>query len=319
MMDLPNFTILDVGHGNCAILRDIKGTVVFDAGMGDTLSAFLEQFKVKEINSVLISHADDDHIGGLLTLYLNDNIVPNNVYLNSDSKKRTKLWKELRSAAKDAKDKKGTITNTQLNTSLSGKLNCGNINIEVLAPSPELAMSGVGGIDLSGKKLTANAMSAVIRLKKGNVPIVILTGDIDACGLENMLSSTKNIKGIVLVFPHHGGNPGGADVSQFTKQLCKSVNPEYIIFSIGRGKYETPRPDLVQIVRKILPKAQILCTQLSEHCAPKLPSAGASHGNCCAGTIVVDLSKDKISIYPDEKSHKAFIKKAAPTALCIRG
>jgi beta-lactamase superfamily II metal-dependent hydrolase len=39
---LADLTVLDVGHGNCAVLRDERGTVIFDAGQGDTLVEFLE-------------------------------------------------------------------------------------------------------------------------------------------------------------------------------------------------------------------------------------------------------------------------------------
>ena len=46
---------------------------------------------------------------------------------------------------------------------------------------------------------------------------VLLTGDLDGIGLENLLEETGDIKSRVLVFPHHGGVPAG-----FVGEACAS-------------------------------------------------------------------------------------------------
>jgi competence protein ComEC len=324
-MDLPNLVVLDVGHGNCAVLSDTKGVTIIDAGQKDTLLEFLEHSKITEISAILISHVDDDHIAGVPSLLLAEDITVREVYINPNSGKRGRHWTILRSALKYAK--KETRIKTQLTTENS-TLNFGSVDIEVLAPEPEDAVSGPEGVDLEGKKLTSNAMSAVIRLVKDGKPLVILPGDIENRSIETWLSGNAEAKAAVLVFPHHGGTLHPANTSKIVKCLCENIQPEYVIFSIGRGKNNTPREEVVEVIRSELPKVRILCTQLSDLCATKvpgdipdhlndIPAAGLNTNSCCAGSIIIDLSKSELDVKPNEKDHRAFSVIAAPDSLCF--
>ena len=57
MMTLPELIILDVGHGGCAILKDTNDAVIIDCAPGSTLIETLDHLKIREISSILISHA----------------------------------------------------------------------------------------------------------------------------------------------------------------------------------------------------------------------------------------------------------------------
>src|SRR5438128_4454832 len=148
MMDLPELIIVDVGHGNCAILRDTDGTVIIDCGPSSTLIDVLDQLNVHDISSIFISHADQDHIGGVIALLLKGDMKVHNVFLNTDALKRTDIWQDLRSALRDARRRKGTMIHLGLTTTRTGQLSVGQVEIEILAPTPELAMSGEGAEDL---------------------------------------------------------------------------------------------------------------------------------------------------------------------------
>ena len=115
-------------------------------------------------------------------------------------------------------------------------------------------------------------MSAVIRIWSGDVPRVLVAGDIDQVGLESLRANTPDIRADVLVFPHHGGRPGRSDPDAFTEALMKAVEAKLVVFSIGRGRYRTPRPEIVSAVLRASKEAHIACTQLSEHCAAELPT-----------------------------------------------
>ena len=66
MMDLPELIVLDVGHGNCAVLRDREAVTVIDCPPpATTLVETLEVLDINIIDQILISHADIDHAGGL--------------------------------------------------------------------------------------------------------------------------------------------------------------------------------------------------------------------------------------------------------------
>jgi beta-lactamase superfamily II metal-dependent hydrolase len=327
MTALPSLAILDVGHGTCIVLTDTNGVTIFDAARGGILLDYLKHRGVHEISTILISHADDDHVAGLMSLLLSNSVLVRKVYLNSDAKRQTSTWEDLRAAVAYARKKrKATVTNTQLNTSINDSLDHGVVSIQVLSPTPELTMAGIGGRDLNGKRLSTHAMSAVVRLTKGSVPLVLIPGDIDYSGMDSLLQECADIKAPVLVFPHHGGHPAG-DVDRFVHRLCSAVKPDCIVFSTGRTRYGTPRPDVVHSIRESLPKVRIVCTQLSEHCAVDTPATEPQHLNdvpaagrcaraCCAGTIIVDLSRKKPLVTPDKGRHTAFIDRVTKNALC---
>lgn len=322
-----SLTILDVGHGNSAVLLDDTGVVAIDAGPGTALLEFFTQEGISKIDVLLISHADRDHIKGVISL-IESQISIDLVQLNTDSEKESELWNDLTYELYCA-NKKGKVQfNVGLTTNDTGKFDRGEIHIEILAPTPYLAAKGSGSTDRQGRSLTANSVSAVVRLSKAGTPLVLLPSDIDNTGLENLADSQTDAKAPIVVFPHHGAKPGTGDVIMFTERFCQVATPEIVVFSIGRGQYSTPQPELVAALRKTNPSMRILCTQLSEHCAANLTGNDLAHltekyakgkekGTCCAGTIVVELGKDEIEIRPDENSHRAFVEKAAPTPLCL--
>jgi len=208
-MDSPELIILDVGHGNCALIKDANNVIVIDCPPGGILSETLEHLFIQEILHILISHSDADHIGGIIELLADENIKIHNVHLNPDAIKRSELWLDVRSALKDAQ-KRGTKVSTELTTAKTGSLNIGFVNIEVIAPTPELILGGAGGTDFRGKKLTSNSVSAVIGIVHNEHRIAILAGDIDQVGFENLIQDSTSLNADILIFPHHGGKPGSA-------------------------------------------------------------------------------------------------------------
>jgi competence protein ComEC len=322
-------SILDVGHGNSAVLIDDKA-VIIDAGPGSALLEFVTQEGITSIDTVLISHADKDHVEGLeglIGLVSSEKLKINKIRINSDSTKLTKLWEDLLYTLQKFHYKNTLDFNIALTTGDSGKFNTSNIIVEVLAPSMILAGKGAGSYDHKDRKLTSNATSAVIRIKQGERNLILLPGDIDDIGLDSLLEDGHDIQAEILVFPHHGGKVGAGDTVVFTKRLCSLVNPNIVIFSIGRNNHRNPRPEVVSAIRESNPNAKILCTQLSLHCSKLIPSvlpthlsgyysAGILGRKCCSGTITLNL--DSFDILPLYGPHQAFIKEFALTALCSK-
>ena len=48
-MDFPELTILDIGHGNCAVLKDTEGVIIIDCADGATLIHTLSHLSIQEI------------------------------------------------------------------------------------------------------------------------------------------------------------------------------------------------------------------------------------------------------------------------------
>lgn len=329
MIDLPELIILDVGRGNCAILRDTKSVTVIDCPPPTILLETLESLGINSIDHVLISHADLDHAGGLPNLL--DEIAIRNVYINPDAEKTSKSWIDIRIALELAEEK-GTEIHTSLTASLSRKIKSGQVEIEILAPSLGVALGGVGGTDLEGRKLTANSMSVVIGLIHNSCRVALLPGDMSEIGLDNLLKKHENIEAQILLFPHHGGTPGNTRSKEFAYKLCHLVHPELVVFSFGRGwsHVENPRSDIIQGVLSAVPDAHIMCTQLSRNCAVELPISDFSHltslpamgrlnNCCCGGTVIIKIDGEQTTYIPLLLSHRDFVsdKQKVPAPMCL--
>jgi len=320
---LASLHILDVGHGNCAVLVEKQSAVVIDAGRGRTLLDFLEAHGITEIRYVLVSHADSDHIDGLTSLFAASTKVPiGDLYVNPDRAKNTKRWEILVYTMGE-----NTNSHLEITSKQPSKLRFADIDIEILAPAQQWAALGR---DLRGNRLRPNTLSAVIRLIKDRRPLILLAADIDQLVVDEWLRTGRNVEADTLVFPHHGGRPGRGDPVVFARQLCELVRPNTIIFSIGRtARFLNPRPDIVSAIRSALPQARILCTQLSVNCATSIPVGHPDHLSgepalgkfekvCCAGTISVDFTQPLSNIKPDHGAHRLWLRGNVPKALCMK-
>src|SRR5205823_6350516 len=131
----------------------------------------------------------------------------------------------------------------------TGRLNYGAVRIEVLYPYPETAASGPGGMDEEDQPITSNSMSAVIRLSTDKGNMVMLPGDVEPGCLAAWQENGVDPRAPVLVYPHHGGNPGAHDRVTFAVNLVRAVRPKIVIFSIHRTLHNLPQPDVVAAVR----------------------------------------------------------------------
>lgn len=330
MKKQPFLSILDIGHGNSAVLVDEEGVVVIDAGPGSGLMEFLDRENIRRIDVVLISHADKDHIEGLIALLSAGVFGIGKVRLNTDSIKESRLWDDLVYELSKNNQQGRLDFVVSLTTKDTGLFNQGIVNIEILAPTLYLAAKGPGSQDRKGRLITTNSISAVVRLSVEGYPLALFPGDLDEVGLANLLDDGRDIYAPLLIFPHHGGLAGAGEIEVFAERLCELTKPSTVIFSIGRNKFQNPQPDIIFSIRRSLPDARIICTQLSKHCAKDLNSylprhltdkfsSGKEHNLCCSGTIVVDLSRRiDVTLFPSLDEHHRFIEETAPTGLCIR-
>lgn len=174
-----HFTLLDVGQGLAAVVETANHTLVFDTGaryskrfdMGSAVVApFLRNRNITRIDSLVISHADNDHIGGAQSL---SQMFPIDRILSS--RKTSIDW----APADDCKA--GQIWHWD------------GVFFEMLAPLTKF----------SGQR---NENSCVLKIQSpyGNI---LLTGDIEK-GTEAVLVERygKKMRSDYLVVAHHGSN-----------------------------------------------------------------------------------------------------------------
>jgi competence protein ComEC len=326
--DLPYLTVLDVGHGSCAVLLETDRTVVIDAGPKSGLLEYLRELGIDTLDLVLISHADQDHIRGVLAIVATRAIAIKMIRLNSDSEKGSRVWDDLLWELNELQEAGKTTFSPALTPADNGQFDSADVKVEILAPSAYLAGKGPKASDRSGRRITTNSVSAVIKLSYRGNPVVLLTGDIDEIGLDDLIRSKNSMEAPILVFPHHGGNCGADDMGAFAAKLYDQVKPQQVLFSIGRGQYKTPIPEVVAVARQMISGVRIACTQLSEHCAASEPNVDHTHisstfavgrekRHCCAGSITVALASGG-GAFPIWQAHQNFITSFAPNALCRR-
>jgi beta-lactamase superfamily II metal-dependent hydrolase len=318
--------IIDVGHGNSTVIKDEDETFIIDCGSrGTALIEFLEAEKINNIDSLFLSHADQDHIGGLVKLLSTDEVSVKHIYVNTDSSKGSALWDDLVYELSQQSEKQKLNFNVGLSRA-NGPFSCGGIQLSVVGPTPYLAAKGPGGVDRRGKTITSNSISASFHVSWQDETLAYLAGDLDEIGLNDLKDHKVSIKASLMVFPHHGGLSEDADSVAFTRELCRLTEAKTVVFSIGRNQHHNPRPEIVAAVRQEVDNVRIACTQLSRNCAKSLHKVVPVHLNsffakgkpdneCCGGTFVIDLA-EKVQYLPDMASHQAFIDAVAATPLC---
>lgn len=320
--------ILDVGHGNAAVISTPAGTVVVDAGAGTALQEFLAQVGITKIDTLALSHADQDHIGAAVGLLASKTLAIDNVFLNTDSQKRSAVWQDLLYELQEAKARGQIVRfSPALAQDSPALLSPSDATIEVSAPCPYLASLGPGGQTKQKRTLTSNALSAVIRISTAAGPVALLLGDIDDLGLTYLKKFGGDLSAPLVVFPHHGGHIG-TNPSRFTRSLMKLTKPSTVVFSIGRNRFMNPGSQITTAIKRTNPQCRILCTQLSVQCSPVSVeteqlqhlscafAAGREAGITCGGTIVIDLANAR-SITPRARQHRSFIDRCIPTPLCV--
>ncbi len=294
-MSLPNLYVLDVGHGNSTVIETHAGCAVFDAGQRTQLIDFLRKKSITKIEYVVLSHADADHIGGLIAILSDDKLSIDKVYLNPNSSKSTKTWNSLLFALNESK--KSSRLNQIIphaSSNLEDSLSLGDLKVNILAPNEVSVLRGTKS-KLSGRNsLSTNGLSVVAKIVFQNDKAVLLTGDIDLVGLREMLKGSPNLDADYLVFPHHGGLPDRQNVVAFVNLLHSSISFKHVIFSIRQNRNSFPRIEVLNAISDIDSDIRFITTQRSESVA-KLNQSGI-HKN---GVGTIRLSPDKQEIVLD--------------------
>lgn len=216
-------TFIDVGQGDATLIRDGNGfDVLIDGGnksAGETVIEHIQSAGVDDLELVIASHADRDHVGGLIVLLESDEILVENVYFNGYPGD-TLTWQEFEAAV---------IAEGLLLSPLQYPLSqsWGNLEVEVLNPPGNL-------VDPE-----QNEASIVLLVDYAQTS-VFFPGDIDS-GVEQLLPGrTSSLKAAILKVAHHG--------SQFSTSTAflTDVQPDEAIISVGQNAYGHPAQETVE-------------------------------------------------------------------------
>lgn len=325
-IDRATIDIVDVGHGSCVVIRTPEMVSLIDTGPGGAILEYLLTEGVTTIDTIVISHADADHIGGLSAI-LSQQIPVREIIWNPDALKSSDIWKDLVYQIADLHNAGETCATKNAIQDTRIAVGSADVEIVILGPGVALQHLGPGATDRMGRSISSNSASVVAQVRAGDVPVALVPGDLDELGLTHLIESglRDRLQSRFLVLPHHGGHCGTpAATRRMTSDLVQAVAPEAVFISNGRGGYGNPRAEVVQMVRDAAPGIKMACTQLSAVCS-QLPalrttaqvaySSGWTKGFSCAGTIRVRVAQDH-SVSFDRAAHDRFVSSAVATHLC---
>jgi competence protein ComEC len=219
---------LDVGQGDAALVTMPDGTTLLVDGGGNTtdtarrigetvVSEYLWWRGLSEIDYVLATHADADHIDGLNDVVKNFSVSAALVGRRpGDDPEFQKFEQTL------------TETSTFSETIQAGDvLRFGAVELDVLWPQA------------SGDASTNNN-SIVLRIIYGDRSI-LLTGDIEQAAEKALIASQRQLRADLVKVPHHGSKTSS------TETFVLATTPTFALISVGRNsRFGHPHKEVVE-------------------------------------------------------------------------
>jgi len=317
----PILTLLDVGHGVCAVLRDRVGTVMFDVPPGGVPFEFLRSKRIKSLDAVFLSHFHKNHAAGATALFP-DTCVVGTAFINPPRSNRIaeRLFQRVMMVMQEANRERGTRIVNFVQESLEPVLARGEVQIEIVAPQSIEVMT-LKELRPGGRVRTEHSCCGVVRVSYDGRPRVLLTGDLDERGLDAIVQrGASSLVADVLVYPHHGGTSDNRDQRAFAARLASLVTPQLVVFSLARDAAERPAPDVVAGLRSGSDAPYLICTQLSRGCHMGAVRASRHHTSPvsphpCGGSIDIDLH-DTQQLFRTETEHDYFVQHGVERPRC---
>jgi len=217
-------SVLDVGQGSAAVLLTKNHALVFDAGakFSDRLNAgsgvvipYLRTQNIRQLDHLIISHGDADHIGGAQAII---DEYPQVRVIGQDVEKLVAEHKQVCIAGM--------------------KWQWDGVDFEFLSPNPrQLTISASNA---------RNNHSCVLKVSSiyGSI---LFTGDIEKKTEKQLLRNHRQqLAADVLLVPHHGS------LSSSSQDFLDQVNPEISVISVGyKNRYRLPNKRVLARYEKL--------------------------------------------------------------------
>ena len=216
---------LDIGQGDAILLRTPQGhAVLIDGGPDPVLLAArlgeVLPFWQRDIDLVLVTHADTDHIGGLAPMVSRYHIGQVLYAEPMDTNAAGSAWQEaIAGAGID-----------QVRVGKGAEIQVGDSRLTVLHP----------GISLEHNGPDANDLSLVMLLEQGRFRL-LLTGDAGEAVERQLLASDWNLNATALKVSHHGAK------SATSAEFLEAVGPQIALISVGAdNRYGHPSSAVIE-------------------------------------------------------------------------
>lgn len=199
---------LSVGQGNCAVIKSQDCAAIIDFGPPESSEKIyrrLQQLGILRLDLAVITHHQQDHMGGLL--HLMDCMEIDRLLVAEDTAEDgdAALYQAILNKADDC----GTVIYPPR---VGGKFQIGQAVLEVLYSDQTAAEE--------------NNRSLVTRLTL-NEKRVLFTGDLEAVGEKALLKLYPDLRCEVFALGHHGSNTSNSDA------FLSQIRPNVAVASCG--------------------------------------------------------------------------------------
>ena len=237
---------LDVGQGDCSIIKlPNNELILIDVGPSNSLvlSTFFNRYPDSTVHSVVLTHNDKDHCGGLGKLA--EVVKIKNIYLRIDRDK-SKL-KDLFAVVNVIHKRYSTALNELKENSIIWDEN----NWQLKCIFPQFSK------DIVTLSTNPNAVSGMILLSYGDIPYFVWGGDAEYKSIEQY--APKQF--FAQVGPHHGAP---IDFKSYNTQVS-TTTPDLNYISVGtQNQYGHPLPKYIKFQKSR--NVSIYCSQMCQEC-----------------------------------------------------
>lgn len=219
-------TAFDVGQGMAVLIETPHRRLLYDTGPVYSLESdggnrvilpYLHARGIDKLDAVMISHNDNDHSGGALSVFETlpvDWVASSLAY---DSPIVHAAPNHRRCVAGQSWDWDG-------------------VHFEMLQPMPS---------SYESTKYKPNAHSCTVKISIGageHTQSILLAGDIEAVQEAEMVNAIpEKLRADVLLVPHHGSGTSS------TLPFLQAVQPKIAVFQVGyRNRFHHPKPEVYQ-------------------------------------------------------------------------
>ncbi len=223
-------TFFDVGQGDAIFIESPTGRQILIDG-GRYPSLLLDQlgkemsFWDKDIDIMVATHPDEDHILGLVEII--DRYQAALLLVNGEKEDTPAAYEKLLAAAK--------AQQIPIRRALAGEvIQLGDgARLEILHPGPELETED------------RNENSVSMRLVYGDFA-ALLTGDAEDAAEQMMMESGRPLQSTIFKAGHHGSR------SSSGRLFLQAVQPQIVVISVGKeNRYEHPHPEMMQRAEEV--------------------------------------------------------------------
>ena len=219
--DMLSIHYIDVGQADCALVECGGEYMIIDGGNvddSDLVVAYLQEQGIEQLQTVVCTHAHEDHVGGLSAVLA---VYPTEAILSPTRTYSSKCFDDFMDYA-DQQDITVTIP------SPGDRFQLGSAEVTVLGPVKSYP--------------DPNNTSIVLKIEFGTTSF-LFTGDMEVSAETDMLDAGMDVSADVLKVGHHGSSTSTG------YRFLYEVDPDYAVISVGADNtYGHPHQETVAIL-----------------------------------------------------------------------